>query len=172
MEVTRSYMTSVARFDSGKEQRMACRSKPRVERTIRVVAEGSVEGAVLASSLELGLGAEWMLPCWEQSVQLGVDLTLGATELDIDPAPFDYEVGGYVVLYLDPDTWEVLEVTGLAGGKIQVTVTEADWPYGAIVAPCVEHRMASRTSVERVTGDTYVGSALFVQRNVILYGVS
>jgi hypothetical protein len=163
---TLAWLTNVITSDNDTEQRISLRGKPR--RTIAFTAKGSTQG-VPATVRESALldGLIWGqqpnvigCPLWQDGVQLASTASIGATSVTVVNGSDgglvgrEFVSGGYMALWSDPFTWEILTVaSGSANPTLNCSATTKAWPAGATAVPVVPATLAPQLRVRRPGGN-------------------
>lgn len=136
VELDLAYLTEVARSDNGTEQRASYREIP--ARRLRFAARAmDPRSAARLEALTYGAhGAELTVPYWPHASELSAPAAPGSNVvLSLDTADRDFQVGGWLVLWLDEDTVEACAVLAVGGGSVTVSSLAGTWPAGAKVLP-------------------------------------
>jgi hypothetical protein len=90
------------------------------------------------------------LPHWAEGSKLTADIASGTGVLPMDTSYRSFEAGGKLVIYLNPDKYEVLDITAVTASSVTIGATTADgWPAGTRVYPLFPVMLAASISGTR-----------------------
>lgn len=126
LQETLSHLTDIMQATDGSESRVPMRTAPRVVYTYSFPAK-IFDTPELYNLLYAALRKKFAVPVWQQASRLGVNATVGDTEiklvLDRAVSDFDYFAdGGLALLYVSKDLWQWVEVTGTDAGENSITI--------------------------------------------------
>lgn len=130
-----TWVTTVTRAWSGREQRMSIARHPR--RQLSYSFQAKKEGARLLDSVLYGwMGRFYSLPIWHEESRLTAPASAAASVLLVDTSKMSIAIGSSVVLYHDEFRYEVVEVLSFGLTSINIKgVLNAAWPERTKVIP-------------------------------------
>lgn len=142
-------MTSILASPSGAEQRFAVRWSPRRYLEPMVTPVGPMRTMFDMAVGTVGL-MPWYVPLWHDRQNLTETLGIGDTSLNCETQHREFVAGGFVMLWADEFTTEVLEVASVAPGVLTFTAgPAASWPAGTRLYPCVKARLVEMPEMAR-----------------------
>jgi len=130
------WKTDVIRSYEGQEQRIQLLGKPRRNLAFSYLFEDSTQGSRFQSQVWGWQQRTFAVPMWTDQAWLDSDLALGSVSIPFATAYMDVAADQPVMLWLAPDTWEIVEVSGFTSSALQVKQpTKALWPRGTRVVP-------------------------------------
>lgn len=142
-------MTSVLTSRTGAEQRFAVRWSPRRYLEPMVTPAGPARTLFDMAVGTVGV-SPWYVPLWHDRQDLAEALGAGDTSLNAETLHREIKAGGFVMLWADEFTAEVLEVTSAVAGVITFAAGPAvEWPAGSRLYPCVRARLVDMPEMSR-----------------------
>lgn len=157
-----SWKTSVSQTWEGSEQRMRLAREAR--RALSYTFAATRGTARQLDALLYGWqGRSYVLPLWHEERRLAGTAPQGSQTLVVDTTGFSAAVGTSVVLYADPDTYEVVEITSITPSSITTRGPLGQaWVGGSKVIPCVPGwPKDDRTGVRFATSTVATGDVDF-----------
>lgn len=142
-------LTAILASPSGAEQRYAARWSPRRMFEPLVTPVGR-----LRTLFDMAVGAvgvsSWYLPIWHDAQTTTESLGIGDTALNCETLHREFKAGGFVMLWRDEFTSEVLEVASVSSGALTfVAGPAAAWPAGTRLFPAVKARLTDMPDMAR-----------------------
>jgi hypothetical protein len=135
-ERARTYPSVVLPHDDGSEQRLALSHVATDTVTYRILAPSAADATHLAVLPELAADTWVRVPRWEDEARVGAAVSAGAGVVipcDTTDKPL-FTVGGQVILWRSPSSYEVTTATAVAADSVTATIAN-DWAAGTIIAP-------------------------------------
>lgn len=105
------YLTDIFVAESGLEQRVRARLRPRRKVAFRVTALSALEQQALESTLAGWLGNPYGVPLWQNAVYLAAPVSAGASILVVSHTTNrEFADGSLVLLFRDFLNWEVVKL--------------------------------------------------------------
>jgi hypothetical protein len=166
------YLTKVYEADSGMEKRVRFRSaaaRRRLSFSLALVAGNDAARNNRLRMIYDALIYGWQnrifaVPVWMDAVQLGEDLTAGATAIPADALYRDFDAGGYVILWTDETNYEIAEIESVTATEIRTRRPLLnEWPkYRTRIIPARLARTAARVDVDELSGAVDMSSVEFL----------
>jgi hypothetical protein len=102
------WMTDVAIFEDGTEERTKLRTAPRQSFEMTYYVPPLLQPRI-KNIMYGGRKKPWLIPVWPQVQQVGA-VSLGQSSLTCETRYSEFRDGGLIMLWQDPDTYQVLEV--------------------------------------------------------------
>lgn len=155
-------LTAVLASPSGAEQRFAARWSPRRYLEPLVTPVGRVR-----TLFDMAVGAvgvsPWYVPLWHDVQSLTETLGIADTVLNCETEHREFVAGGFVMLWRDEFTSEVLEVASVGLTSLTfVAGPAASWPAGTRLFPAVKARLAEMPSMGRRSSRVLENSIRFM----------
>ena len=134
---TLSFLTEIHRSKNQTERRVSLRQDPRSLYSFRYGVEEGRERTRMENTLFGRQGQAFGIPIYHEAALLSSAVAAGATTLPVDSTAFaDFRVNGFVVVYQDGDTFDVVQATAIAADSFTVDppLTNA-YAAGIRVAP-------------------------------------
>lgn len=130
-----SWYTDVLTSRSGTEQRQAKRLSPRREFEFRINPVRNVR-SYFDQWMHRIPNEKCLLPLWHDISKLTAAVDVDDDELVFATQYTEFEAGGLAVLFADPFTTEVVEITSITSTRLNLAtpITRA-WPAGTVVYP-------------------------------------
>jgi hypothetical protein len=146
--------TNILRAFSDLEQRVQLRSLPRYSAAFNVVTMDSRESGYLDTLLFDWQPRIFGVPWWMDATQTTAQANSGSSTISLDttlkPA---YVVGGLVMLWSDPFTWEVQSISAVGSSSVTTTAPlNSTWPSGTIIVPLRRGRLMDSVEVDKPAG--------------------
>jgi hypothetical protein len=143
-------LTAVLTSPTGAEQRYAARWSPRRTFEALMTPSGLVRTLFDVSVSAVG-GAPWYLPVWHDGQTLEAGLGANTTVIPADTRHYEFVTGGFVMLWADEFTTDVLEVASVASNSVTVVGgSAAAWPPGTRLFPAVKARLTDMPEMQRM----------------------
>lgn len=155
------WLTNVLSSKNKKEQRIKLRQKPR--RTFEIYCSiHTNKQRQLFENMMFGWQSKvFGLPIWYDQEILGVDLSIGATNIPCTTETRDYEVGSFIGLFRE-ELNEIFEIKEVHPTYIVTTTPlQQAWLIGAKVVPVKTARLESKQEVKRETDSVLTFVARF-----------
>lgn len=116
---TLEFLTDIHESDDGTEKRYRIRRYPRQRFDLSYILEEGPEASEVENILfdfhDQSLG----VPVWREESRLTADVAVSATTITVDSTAYrDYRVNGFLVIYQDASTFEVLQIQSLTSTTI------------------------------------------------------
>lgn len=149
-----AWNTDIMRAWGDLEQRVQLRSLPRYSASFNVVTMDSRESGYLDSLLFDWQPRLFGVPWWMDATQTTAQASSGSNTISLDttlkPA---YTIGGLVMLWSDPFTWEVQSLSAVGSSSVTTTSPlNATWPAGTIIVPLRRGRLQDSVEVDKPAG--------------------
>lgn len=143
-------LTSVLRSPSGAEQRFGARWTPR--RSFEALTTVTGRNRMLFDNAVGAVGGNpWWLPVWPDSQSLAVPVTIGDTSIVCVTTGREFRAGGFAMLWSGEFDAEVVEVTSVAPGVLNLAAPlAASRPAGTRLFPAVQARLTDMPDMKRV----------------------
>jgi hypothetical protein len=134
-----TYNTSILPSEAGIEQAIMWRQYPRRVLEYKFLLASTQTNAARLRALFHALMFGWqhrtfLVPIWTDATRLMVTANAGQAVINVSTTYFDYDVGNYVMLWQDEETYEVLEIQDVGAGTLTATVNLAHtWEAGRTV---------------------------------------
>lgn len=123
----------------GTEQVVMLRDKPRRYLDYQFLLASTATNAARLHAIFQALMFGWqdkvfIAPIWSDATRLQADAASGQNIITVLTTHFDYDVGSYVMLWRDEETYEVVEIEAVNSGSLELTVNlSSTWPAGRTV---------------------------------------
>lgn len=134
-----AYLTSILPSESGIEQAIMWRKFPRRTLEYRFLLASTPTNAARLRALWHALMFGWQhrvfaVPVWTDATRLAAQANAGQPTITVPTQFFDYDVGNYVMLWVNEETYEILEIQSVAASTLTCTVNLSNtWPAGRTV---------------------------------------
>lgn len=153
------YLTTVLPSESGIEQAIMQREFPRrfidYNFLLANTAQDNLQNARLRAKFQ-ALMFGWMhrtfaVPVWTDATRLQVQANAGQNIIQVSTAFFDYDVGNYLMLWLDEENYELVEIQSMTTNQVVATVNLGrTWPATrTVVMPARLAVVAPKVSGEK-----------------------
>lgn len=154
-EKNQIWMTDVIKALCDAEQRVQLRTVPRSMVKFKICASG-VPTAFLDNLLSAWQGNLFGVPFWPDKQPLLENVEAGAAALTFDPSDREFEAGGYLVLWRDALTVEVMTVAAVEVGGVTLNGSaQNNWTADGQtwVVPIRRGRLADKVDLSRKNVD-------------------
>lgn len=155
---TFEWKTDIQRSFDGSEQRIALRTKPRLQYDYSF-SEFYGKAQDLQMQLLGWANRLFAVPVWTDGVKLTADLGIGSLSVPIDPTNRAFTIGDNLIFFKDSDTYEVRQIGNIANPIGLTRPTEKFWPAGTRVYPVVLGRVPQSFPMQLITGGVVQGQA-------------
>ena len=154
-EETISFKTSILRAYSNNEQRIQLRSIPRAGAKFRILTDSTAQTQYLKSLIWGWQAQVYGVPWWPDIQPFISQAAAGATVINVDPSNRSFAIGGLILLWSDPFTWEVGTIYALNTGAKTISVNAPiakTWnPNTGWAIPLKRGRIANTTNIVNLT---------------------
>ncbi len=119
------FLTDVLRSYSDAEQRIQLRRHPRMELDFNLILSEKRETALMDAVLWGWQGNRFAVPLWMDLVRINAPVALGATTISLTTTFRRFVVGGRLLLWRDPHTYELLVIDTVSASSVGVTTPTA-----------------------------------------------
>jgi len=148
------FLTDVRTSKDGSEKRQRVRSFPRQAWQHRFLLEEGAEAQRIELAMVEYQSRTWGLPVWDEDSALTVAAAAGATTITVNATAWrDFREGGFVVIFTDAETFDVLEID--TGGITATTLTFTSPTVNAYAIGTEVFPMATCRLEESLTGGRY-----------------
>jgi hypothetical protein len=152
-----TWLTDVLASSYGTEQRRALRLSPRREFEIKFNPVDEARSYFELFLHRLG-SQEFMVPLYHDAAKLADAVSPGPGTLPFDTTYREFVAGGMaIIMGADPFSCDVVAVTAVNPGGIDVTGVSKAWPKGTTVHPLRRARVDQESALTAIT--THVGDA-------------
>lgn len=137
------------------EQRIALAYNARRELSHRYVMTPQ-QADTAYSLISASALAAWQVPEWQEATTVSV--TAGAASIAVDTTYRQYRAPGFAVLWKDWDDYELLTVTAVNAGSIEVDAVNATWTDAKLM-PCCNAYLPDGLDISLRPGPYYEASA-------------
>lgn len=146
------WQSAVLSGAAGAEQRLGLRWSPRRSFEALITPVGPVRTLFDLAVGRVGVDP-WYLPVWHDVTFLAAPLAEDETVLPIDTTDREFAAGGFVMLWQDEFTTEVLEIASVGPSSITFVAGPArTWPAGSRIFPAVKARLYQQPEMARRAG--------------------
>lgn len=154
------YQTDVQQALAGDETRHALVEEPRV--TLEFDVHEPDFAHILDGLITGHQAALYLVPVWQDRAVLGASMASGQGTITVNTTDRAYTEGGQAAIWTDPITFEIVNITAVAGGSITVVPdTVLPWPATAQIAPVWTARLQTEATGTRFTGRALAARVLF-----------
>jgi hypothetical protein len=115
------WKTDILTAADGTEQRIAWRKNPRQNCSMIVRIPEGDDRRKMQNLLKGWHPRVFGVPVWWESRALETDVASTATSIPIDTAYADYRVGGLVIIWSDPDTFDAVEISAVNANSLDLS---------------------------------------------------
>lgn len=116
-----AYLTEVLTGYDDTEQRMQLQANPARVLNYAVLTTEARDSALMDALLWGWQSRVYAVPVWQDIRPLDQQLNAGSQVVKVTTTDREFTVGGLILVWRDPYTWEVFNITGMAGDQIQVS---------------------------------------------------
>jgi len=152
-EKPQQWLTDVLKATSEREQRIQLRTIPRTQVKFRVIAD-ALSKCLLEALLWGWQGKLYAVPFWPDAQPVLESVSAGDVTVYVDTSDRGFVAGGLLLLWRDPFTYELNQITALVAGGLQlVSPAQYFWPADgqSICIPVRKGRLAEHQDVKRTT---------------------
>lgn len=147
------FMTDVLEAYDGTEQRIALRELPRRSFEYQFVIDNNDDRRKFEALLSNWQSRAWLVPIWTEGQALSSQLASGSISVTLPRVTSDYMDGGNLIIRTGPFTYEVVEISTVAGNVINFArPLPSSWPVGSRIYPAIPAYMETTQKVDRFTG--------------------
>jgi hypothetical protein len=169
------YRTNVLEAYSGMEQRIRLRQTPRLALEYDYMTVSARQTGLLQALIASEQANEVVLPLWHWTNPLTSGIGAGATVLPVSTVDIPWlgywvQWLNYAVLWRDPFTCELVNVTDAWSSTTQITIspgTVSAWPAGTQVIPAVLANFDGAPPVVGTTLEHATGRARFRMKSAL-----
>jgi len=146
---TFGYLTDIIETYAGREQRICLRSVPLERYEFGILGISARESALAAGIVFDSQDDVVAVPLWHYASKLTGTLSPGGSLISItDAQDIPYRAGGLAIVWIDPFTWELFDVSGTSGSGVATSdVSVGTWPAGSYVFPARRARLSDKASL-------------------------
>lgn len=162
LEESFQFNTVVTRSITGKEQRMGLNQRPRRKLSFTARSFDVSESSLMRSLLWGWQDRYYAVPLWSDADTLGSSVSEGSITIPIDTEHKNYFVGGAVIIYQSPDSYESATISGVTSNSVTLErELQNDWTASSKVMPLVYGHLPNQASLSNVTDSICEGRMLF-----------
>jgi hypothetical protein len=146
-----AWKTEVFEGESGKEQRRRLRQSPRRRLVYDYFTESPKQTSYFRKQAWRNQTNRVAVPVWADMQTLTAQLSAGANNIPVNAQGRDYDDGGFAVLWKDPFTYEVVQISTVAANQINLAApTVQAWEAGTVVTPLRTALLPAELSTGRI----------------------